>query len=515
MAERNWLARCLDAVERAGNRLPDPAVLFLILMVMTWVVSNVLARFSFVEIDPRSGQPIEIRDLLAGQSLTAFMATMVSTFTSFPPLGVVLVAMLGLGVAEHSGFINATLRAAMAVTPRQLLTPALIAVGILSHVAVDAGYVLVIPLGAVIFYAAGRHPLAGIAAAFAGVSGGFSATMGVPSSLDPLLAGLTQTAAHLVDPSIVINPLNNFYFTTASAIFIVLLGWALTDLVIEPRLRSTVVDGDPANLPTQEPLTDAERRGLRVALLTVIAAITLFALTLMGDDTPWAAAPNADGERLLLASNAPLMQSIVPIIFIGFLLPGIAYGVTAGSIKDHRDVIAGMTKAMSGMGYYIVMAFFCAQFIYAFGQSNLGALLALKGANALREAALPMGVTLAGIVVLTATVNLLIGSASAKWALIGAIMVPMLMQLGVSPDLTQAAYRVGDSSTNIITPLLPYFPLIVVFCRRYVQSTGIGTLVALMLPYSISFIVGWTGFLLLFWALEIPLGVGATYDYAP
>jgi aminobenzoyl-glutamate transport protein len=515
MAKRNWLARSLDVVERAGNRLPDPAVLFLILMVAAWVVSNVLARFSFAEIDPRSGQPIEIRDLLAGQSLTAFMATMVSTFTSFPPLGVVLIAMLGLGVAEHSGFINATLRAAMAVTPRQLLTPALIAVGILSHVAVDAGYVLVIPLGAVIFYAAGRHPLAGIAAAFAGVSGGFSATMGVPSSLDPLLAGLTQTAAHLVDPSIVINPLNNFYFTTASSIFIVLLGWALTDLVIEPRLGSTAIDGDPANLPTQEPLTDAERRGLRVALFTALAAAALFALTLMGENTPWAAAANADGERLLLVSNAPLMQSIVPIIFIGFLLPGIAYGMAAGTIKEHRDVIAGMTKAMSGMGYYIVMAFFCAQFIYAFGQSNLGALLALKGANALREAALPMGVTLAGIVVLTAMVNLLIGSASAKWALIGAIMVPMLMQLGVSPDLTQAAYRVGDSSTNIITPLLPYFPLIVVFCRRYVQSTGIGTLVALMLPYSISFIVGWTGFLLLFWALEIPLGVGATYDYAP
>lgn len=515
MAKRNWLVRSLDVIERAGNRLPDPAVLFLILMVLAWVVSNVLARLTFVEIDPRSGQPIEIRDLLAGQSLTAFMATMVNTFTTFPPLGVVLVAMLGLGVAEHSGFINATLRAAMAVTPRRLLTPALIAVGILSHIAVDAGYVLVIPLGAVIFYAAGRHPLAGIAAAFAGVSGGFSATMGVPSSLDPLLAGLTQTAAQLVDPTIVINPLNNFYFTTASAIFIVLIGWAITDLVIEPRLRSTQIDGDPANLPTQEPPSDSERRGLRVALSTTLIAAVLFALTLIGDETPWAAAPNTDGERLLLASNAPLMQSIVPIIFIGFLLPGIAYGIAAGSIKEHRDVIAGMTKAMSGMGYYIVMAFFCAQFIYAFGQSNLGALLALKGANALREAALPLGVTLAGIVVLTAMVNLLIGSASAKWALIGAITVPMLMQLGVSPDLTQAAYRVGDSSTNIITPLLPYFPLIVVFCRRYVQSTGIGTLVALMLPYSISFIVGWTGFLLLFWALEIPLGVGATYDYVP
>jgi aminobenzoyl-glutamate transport protein len=509
------LTRVLDLVERAGNRLPDPAVLFLLLMVVAWIVSALLSGMAFNEIDPRSGKPLEIRNLLAGESITAFMATMVSTFTSFPPLGVVLVAMLGLGVAEHTGFINAMLRAAMAVTPRQLLTPALIAVGILSHVAVDAGYVLVIPLGAVIFYAAGRHPLAGIAAAFAGVSGGFSATMGVPSSLDPLLAGLTQTAAHLVDPTVVVNPLNNFYFTTASSLLIIVLGWALTDLVIEPRLRATTVDGDPTNLPTQEPLQGAERRGLHHALIVAVIAGALFALTLLPADTPWAAQPNADGVRLLLVSGAPLMQSIVPIIFIGFLLPGIAYGVAAGTIKTHRDVIAGMTKAMSGMGYYIVMAFFCAQFIYAFGQSNLGALLAIKGANALREAALPLGVTLAGIVLLTSLVNLLVGSASAKWALIGSIMVPMLMQLGVSPDLTQAAYRVGDSSTNIITPLLPYFPLIVVFCRRYVQRAGIGTLVALMLPYSVTFIVCWTAFLLAFWGLELPLGVGSSYEYAP
>lgn len=511
---RGWLARSLDAVERIGNRLPDPAVLFVLLMVLAWVVSALLSNMTFAEIDPRSGKPIEIRNLLAGESFTAFMATMVSTFTSFPPLGVVLVAMLGLGVAEHTGFINAALRAAMAVTPRMLLTPALIAVGILSHVAVDAGYVLVIPLGAVIFYAAGRHPLAGIAAAFAGVSGGFSATMGVPSSLDPLLAGLTQTAAQLVDPTVVIAPLNNFYFTTASSVVIVLLGWALTDLVIEPRLRTTAVDGDPATLPTQEPLQTAERRGLRAALVTALAAGALFAWSLTGD-TAWAAPPDAEGVRKLLDSGAPLMKSIVPIIFIGFLLPGIAYGVAAGSIKTHRDVVAGMTKAMSGMGYYIVMAFFCAQFIYAFGQSNLGALLALKGANALRDAALPLGVTLTGIILLTATVNLLIGSASAKWALIGAIMVPMLMQLGVSPDLTQAAYRVGDSSTNIITPLLPYFPLIVVFCRRYVQRAGIGTLVALMLPYSITFLVGWTLFLIVYWSLGLPLGIGSSYTYTP
>jgi aminobenzoyl-glutamate transport protein len=187
--------------------------------------------------------------------------------------------------------------------------------------------------------------------------------------------------------------------------------------------------------------------------------------------------------------------------------------VVSGSVKNHRDIIAGMAKAMNGMGYYIVMAFFCAQFIYAFGQSNIGPLIAVKGAQALKEMSLPIPVTLVGIVFLSTAVNLLIGSASAKWALIGAVMVPMLMELGVSPDLTQAAYRVGDSSTNIITPLLPYFPLIVVFCRRYVKSSGIGTLVAMMLPYSVSFLIVWTTFLVGFWALGIPLGLGASYTY--
>jgi aminobenzoyl-glutamate transport protein len=515
---RGLVTRALDVVERVGNKLPDPAVLFLLLMFAAWAVSWVLSGVSFSELDPRTGQPIVIKNLLAGESITAFFATMVATFTSFPPLGVVLVAMLGLGVAEHTGFINAVLRGAMAITPRMLLTPALIAVGILSHIAVDAGYVLVIPLGAVIFYAAGRHPLAGIAAAFAGVSGGFSATMGIPSSLDPLLAGLTQTAAHLVDPSVSVNPLNNFYFTTASSVLIILVGWALTDLYIEPRLKATAVDGDPAELPTQDPLQAHEKHGIGAAFLAMAVTIALFVLTLLPETSPWRAPAGtvlAEGQSDLLVGAAPLMQSIVALIFVFFVIPGVVYGLAAGTVKTHRDVIAGMSKAMSGMGYYIVMAFFCAQFIYAFGQSNLGALLAIKGANTLREMGLPLGVTLAGIVALTASVNLLVGSASAKWALIGSIMVPMLMQLGVSPDLTQAAYRVGDSSTNIITPLLPYFPLIVVFCRKYVKGTGIGTLVALMLPYSITLIVLWTGFLMLFWAFGIPLGVGATYEYVP
>jgi len=515
-ARRGLVTRFLDGVEQVGNRLPDPAVLFLLLMVAVWVVSALMANMDFSEIDPRSGEPVVINNLLAGGNLTQFMATMVSTFVNFAPLGVVLVAMLGLGVAEHTGFINAALRAILAVTPKMLLTPALVGVGILSHVAVDAGYVLVIPLGAVIFYAAGRHPLAGIAAAFAGVSGGFSATFFVPSSLDPLLAGLTQESARLLDPAIAINPLNNYFFTTASTFLVIAVGWFLTDRVIEPRLRDTRVDGDSADMPTLEALKPREKRGLIGATVATAIAVVLFALTLLPADTPWAAPVDtlAPGTNPLLAFTAPLMQSIVALIFLFFLIPGVVYGYLSGSVKNHRDVIAGMSKAMSGMGYYIVMAFFAAQFIYAFGQSNLGVLLAIKGANALQAMGLHMSLTVVGIVLLSGFVNLLVGSASAKWALIGAIMVPMLMQLGVSPDLTQAAYRVGDSSTNIITPLLPYFPLIVVFCQKYVKSSGVGTLLALMLPFAVTLLVVWTAFLVGFWALGIPLGVGSSYGYA-
>ncbi len=512
---RGAVTRFLDAVERVGNKLPDPAVLFLLLMLAVWVISALLANVSFSELDPRSGEPIVINSLLAGTSFTAFMAEMVRTFVNFAPLGVVLVAMLGLGVAEHTGFINAGLRAMLSVTPKMLLTPMLVAVGVLSHVAVDAGYVLVIPLGAVIFYAAGRHPLAGIAAAFAGVSGGFSATLFVPSSLDPLLAGLTQEAARIIDPSVMVNPLNNYFFTTASALLVILVGWFLTDKVIEPRLRNTPVDGDMTTAPSMDALQPAERKGLWLALTAMVLGFAVLVLSALPAVSAWRApadlAPGVAGE--LLVSQAPLMQSIVALIFVFFLVPGVIYGVVAGTVKNHRDVIVGMSKAMSGMGYYIVMAFFAAQFIYAFAQSNLGALMAIKGANWLQVMGFPTGITLIGIVVLTGLVNLVVGSASAKWALIGAIMVPMLMQLGISPDFTQAAYRVGDSSTNIITPLMPYFPLIVVFCQRYVKSAGIGTLLALMLPFAVTLLVVWTAFLLGFWALDLPLGLGATYTY--
>lgn len=504
---RSALARALDAVERIGNRLPDPAVLFAVLLVLVMGISAWLSGYAFDQIDPRSGAPIVIRNMLQGDNLAAFFSQMVATFVGFHPLGVVLVAMLGIGVADHAGFIQAGLKALLAVTARRLLTPMLIVVAIVSHTAADAGYVLVIPLGGVIFMAAGRHPLAGIAAAFAGVSGGFSANF-VPSGLDPLLAGLTQAAAQLLDPAITINPLNNWFFTMSSSLLVVVVGWYLTDRVIEPRLAGTAVDGELASEAPHGELTGRERRALRWALGSIVASLGLLVATAWPAGSPW-----RGPEGALTAVSAPLMQAIVPLIFVLFLVPGVVYGYASGRFSSHRDVIEGMSKSMSSMGYYLVMAFFAAQFIAAFGQSGLGVLLALEGADWLRSSGLPGGATLTGIVLLTAFVNLLVGSASAKWALIAPVFVPMLMQVGLSPDLTQAAYRVGDSTTNIVTPLMPYFPLVVLFCRQYVQGTGIGTVVALMLPYSVALLVLWTVYLLAYWMVGVPLGLGASYAY--
>lgn len=499
--------RVLDLIERVGNKLPDPAILFVIALGIVWVVSALLAGHEF-EVPSKDGVVAsKVESQLSGAAIAQFLSDMVKTFTSFHPLGVVLVAMLGVGVAEQSGFISAGLKRLVATTPRALLTPILILVALVSHTATDAGYVLVIPLGAVIFYAAGRHPLAGIAASFAGVSGGFSANP-VPSGLDPLLQGLTQAAAGIIDPARQVNPLSNWLFTGVSSVLIIGLGWYITDRIIEPRLKRTPVDGDPADMPKIEGITAEERRGLRAGGLAMLAGLAVLVLVVWPESSPLRA---KDGS--ITAFTAPLMQSIVPLIFLLFLLPGIVHGYAAGTFKSHRDVVGAMAKSMSTMGYYLVMAFFASLFIYSFNKSQLGALLAVEGAGAVKSASLPAPVTIVFIILLTAFVNLLVGSASAKWALLAPIFVPMLMQLGISPDLTQAAYRVGDSTTNIVTPLMPYFPLVVTFAQRYVKKTGIGTLTALMLPYTIIFLIGWTLFLLAFWALGIPLGIASTYTY--
>ncbi len=505
--KKGFVTKLLDSVERIGNKLPDPAILFFVLMLVIWVLSAIFSSVQFSEIDPSTGNAIQVHNLLTSAALAKFLSSMVTVFTSFAPLGIVLVAMLGVGVAEHSGFINAGLKSMLQVTPKKLLTPMLILVAIVSHTATDAGYVLVIPLGGIIFYAAGRHPIAGIAAAFAGVSGGFSANF-VPSGIDPLLQGFTQSAARIIDPTIQLNPLNNWFFTSASSVLIILIGWYITDRIVEPRLRKVPVVVEEGEEVDMGALNKREKKAFYAASLAMILGLVGLFL--------WAAPADSalrDPEGEITSFSAPLMQSIVPLIFIIFLIPGVVYGLMSKTFKTTKDIISSMTKSMHGMSYYIVMAFFCALFIDAFAKSNLGALLALKGASGLHALNMPAQITIIGIVILTAFVNIFIGSASAKWALIAPIMVPMLMQLGISPDLTQASYRVGDSVSNIITPLMPYFPLVVVYCQKYVKGTGIGTLVSTMIPYSIVFFILWTIFLLLYWALGIPLGLQSSYEY--
>ncbi len=507
-SEKGRIERLLGVIERVGNKLPDPAILFFISLIIVWALSAVLSPVEFSAINPATNQPLTVNNLMSGAAMADFLSRMVTIFTSFAPLGVVLVAMLGVGVADGSGYINTGLKMMLRRTPSFLLTPMVVFVGIVSHSAVDAGYVLVIPLGGIIFMAAGRHPLAGIAAAFAGVSGGFSANP-LPSAIDPLLQGFTQPASQIIDPEMQINPLCNYYFTAASSILITLVGWYITDKIIEPRLnRATPVDSTIEETEDMSYISPQERKAFFIATGVTLVLAVLFTLTLFPTDSPFR---DANGD--LSSFSAPIMRSIVPLIFLFFLLPGVIHGFLSGKFKSSADVIAEMTKSMKDMGYYIVMAFFCALFIDAFGKSNLGALLAIEGANLLKSLALPGSVTITGIIFLTGFVNLFVGSASAKWALLAPIFVPMLMQLGYSAELTQAAYRVGDSSTNIITPLMPYFPLVVVFCQRYVKNTGIGTLVSIMIPYSIFFLILWTIFLVIFWSLGFPLGLQAGYYY--
>lgn len=532
-SESRLTQRFLNAVEWAGNKLPDPAFLFVLALLITWGASKFLAPMAFTEIDPRTSEPIRVVDQMSGKAMVDFLANMVKTFVEFPPLGVVLVALLGVGVAEHTGFIQAMLKGMLRLTPTFLLTPMLILVALLSHSAGDTGYVLIIPLGAVMFSAAGRHPLLGITAAFAGVSGGFSANF-LPSSLDPLLQGFTQKAAQIINPAVDVNPLCNLWFMTASCVLIVGIGWYVTDRIIEPRLRRIPIDGAGEDASGMHHLSAHEIKGLWAGLALLLAGVVALGWVAWPYDSPFRADVVATGTALpaaasgsapvretavvtgrsLTGKDAPMMKAIVPLIFVLFLIPGIAYGYVAGTVTGHRDVVQGMTKSMGTISYYLVMAFFAAQFTAAFSHSNIGVLLAVKGANSLAAMKMPGQVTIIGIILLTALVNLLIGSASAKWALLSPIFVPMLMTLGLSPELTQAAYRIGDSSTNIITPLMPYFPLVVVYAQKYVKNTGIGTMISLMLPYSFSFLVGWTLLLLAWWGLGLPLGLQAGYTYS-
>jgi len=427
-----------------------------------------------------------------------------------------LIVMLGAGVAERSGLFAAAMRSAVSKAPTYLLTPVVAVVAMISNHAADAGYVVLIPLAGILYAAAGRHPLAGIAAAFAGVSGGFSANI-TPGQLDALLFGITETAvkASQLDPTWTVNIAGNWWFIVGMTFFFLPAIWYVTDKVIEPRLGKWVPEDGVVGISSSEnkSLTAAEKRGLKGAGWAVLAVVGLWVFMTVGPGTPlWT--PSAPGkDAAWYMSAAPLFKSLVAGFFILFLFSGWAFGAAAGTIKNHRDLVNMMAESMKDMGYYIVLAFVAAHFVAMFGWSNLGLIFAIHGANAIQSTGLPMPLLLMLILLFTALLNLFIGSASAKWALLAPVLVPMMMLLGVSPEATLAVYRVGDGSTNIITPLMVYFPLILVFCQRWKPSFGLGSLTALMIPYSIGILVS-GAFLILVWVLfGIELGPNAPFEY--
>ncbi|MCC5896737.1 MAG: AbgT family transporter [Phormidium sp. BM_Day4_Bin.17] len=493
------LDRVLGWIERVGNALPDPVTLFLILAIGVILLSALAAAAGLSVVHPATEETVTALSLLSAEGLRQMVTEAVQNFVQFPPLGPVLVAMLGVGLCEYTGLLSAALRWGVSVTPLALISPGIVFLGVMSNLASDAGYVVLTPLAAMLFAAVGRHPIAGLAAAFAGVSGGFSANLLI-GTLDPLLAGISQDAAGLIDADYVVNPTGNYYFMAASTFVITLVGWWITDKVVEPRLGDYRGDRTPEDEHT---LTAPERKGLRWALYALLAVLALLAILVLP--------PNAvlrDPETGSLVPS-PFLNGIVILIALGFLIPGIAYGIPAGTVRNDRDVVKGMSTAMSAMGYYIVLSFVAAQFIAYFSWSNLGVIFAVNGANLLEASGFTGIALLLSFVLLSAFINLFIGSASAQWAIMAPIFVPMLMLLGYTPELTQLVFRIGDSASNIITPLMVYFPLIVAFGQRFDKNLKIGTLIATMLPYSVAFLISWALFFVLWFVLGLPLGPGA------
>ena len=487
----------LDAIERAGNKLPNPTVLFVVMSAVVVALSAVCALLAISSTHPVTGEELRAVNLLSGEGLRLILANTVKNFIGFAPVGSVLVAIMGIGVAEHSGLISALLRATVLKAPRRLLTFSVVLAGVLSSVAMDTGYVVLIPLAALIFQAAGRHPLAGIAAAFAGVSGGYSANILI-TPLDAILAGISTEAAALIEPNYLVHAASNYYFLVISTLLVSVVGTLVTEWVVCRRLR------DSGNQQmTTDALSAKEKHGL--------IAVGVFTLVTIGF-LLWGLLP-LDGvlrdpqSQSILGS--PVITGIVTVIAIYAALAGILFGKISGNYQNSSQFVEGMEQNMALLAGYLVLMFFAAQFVSYFAWSNLGAIIAINGAALLNGLDLNTGLVLVAFIFVTASINLFIGSASAKWALIAPIFVPMLMLNGISPEATQMAFRIGDSSTNIITPLMPYVGVVIAFMQRYDKQAGIGTLVAMMLPYSLAFLLCWST-LFLFWILmDWPLGPGA------
>jgi len=503
--------RVLHRVAALGNRLPDPATLFVLLAGAVVVISAFFVGMS-EDVIQRDGSTTQmsVKSLLSREGIAWMFESAIENFTGFAPLGSVLTVMLGIGVAERSGLITMGLRSLVQSVPKSMVTAALVFAGVMSSTAADAGYVVLTPLGAVLFAGMGRHPLAGLAAAYAGVSGGFSANLLI-TGLDPLLAGLTQEAAQTMDPTYTVNATSNYYFMVFSTLLITVLGTVITTRVVEPMLGTwdRSKSDDPQEIADKP--TDEERRAFRRAMFSaLIVGAGLLALAIV-PSSPLRV--EIDGDAPPIDALAPFFDAIEVMIAFLFFVPGVVYGASLRLIKSDKDVAKMTNDTMGTMGAYVVLAFFAAQFVAYFNWTNLGVITAVKGASLLEAIGLRGFLLLLAFLVVSSVMNIVVGSASAKWAFMAPIFVPMMMLMGISPEAVQATYRVGDSITNIITPLMPYLPIIIVFAKKYDRDAGLGTLIAAMLPYSIAFGIAWT-IVLGFWiGFDIPLGPGVAGTY--
>lgn len=507
MAADSKTRKWLDRVERWGNALPDPVFIFLALIALLVLVSAVAAQLGWSATNPVTGETLVSKSLLSAENVNRLLTRMPETMAYFPPLGLILVVMMGAAVAERSGLFTALMTRAMRGVSNRFLSPAIFLIGLLSHQAADAAYVVLIPLAAIVFAAAGRNPLAGIAIAYAGISGAFAANL-LPGQFDVLMLGITKAAVALLVPDHMLNPLGNWWFTATLGIILIPVAWYVNDRIVEPRLGPWTdpipetegqVTGDPAR----------ERQALRRAGFAALLIVLLFAaLALWPGYTPL-----VDSEVQGPAQLEPFYASLVAGFMLLFLVCGWIYGAVAGTIRSHRDVVRMMSEGLATMTPYLVMAFFAAHFIAMFAWSNLGPVMAINGADWLRAQQMATPVMLVMLLLMSSVFDLVIGSASAKWSAMAPIVVPMLMLLGVSPEMTTAAYRMGDSIFNIVTPVASNFVLVLVLAQRWRQSFGVGSLVAMMLPFSIA--IGLTGLCLvsLWTSAGWPVGPSAPATY--
>ena len=501
----------LGFIEKFGNKLPNPTMLFVYLSVITILLSFVLERLgvgvSYQAI--KDGQISQLNanvvNLLSADSIRTFVSSVLKNFTGFYPLGVVFAIILGIGVADKAGLLSALVKKIALNSSKKWVTPIVIFLGVMSNVASSVGYVVLIPLGAILFAGFGRHPIAGLAAAFAGVSGGWSANLLIGTN-DPMFAAFSTQAASVLNPDYVVLATANWYFMIASTFLIVIVGSFVTDRIVEPRLGKFSFDG-VLNLSERDQISAEQKRGLKFALIATVVFAILLLVALLPSNSLFGA---KEGESF---TKSVFMHSIIIFMMLFFIVAGAAYGAGAGTIKNSGDAVKFMEQAVAELSGFLVLIFFAAQFTYLFNASNIGLVLSIKGSVFLKDIGLTGLSLIIVFIVVIAFINLFIAVDSAKWAMMAPIFVPMFMNLGLSPELTQAAFRIGDSTTNIITPLMPFFVLIVAFMQRYDKGLKIGSVVSIMLPYTVAFLLSWAALMSVWYVFDLPLGPGAVIHY--